>query len=182
MADDNGELFWYDPDPRAILPLDQFHISRSLTRTVHQRRFQVRINTAFDAVIHACSQPAPGREHTWISVDIIAAYKQLHRLGFAHSVETWYEGALVGGLYGVAVNAFFAGESMFSHARDGSKIALVHLVDHLRRQGFLLLDVQFLTDHLQRFGAIEIPRAVYRERLAHAINFPVPFSSVQQKS
>lgn len=177
MADEDGTIYWYDPDPRAILPLnDRFHVSRSLQRTVQQAPYELRVNTAFGEVIRACAAPAPGRETTWISPEIIAAYEALHRLGFAVSVESWQDGAPVGGLYGVAINGFFAGESMFSRARDASKVALVHLVERLRRNGFHLLDVQFMTDHLRRFGAVEIPRAVYKARLARALQAPAHFT------
>jgi leucyl/phenylalanyl-tRNA--protein transferase len=175
MADEDGEIFWYDPDPRAILPLDGFHVSRSLRRKVRQGRFEIRLNTSFPAVIRACAKPGRDRETTWINNEIIERYIDLHRLGYAHSVETWMDGELVGGLYGVAINGLFAGESMFSERRDASKLALVHLVEHLRQQGFVLLDVQFMTEHLRRFGAVEISRADYHERLARAISHPVSF-------
>ena len=176
MADDNGEIGWYDPDPRAIIPLDRFHVPRSLERVLRQNRYEVRMNSDFEAVIRACAQPAPGREETWISEEIIVAYLELHRLGFAHSVEAWKEGELAGGLYGVAVNALFAGESMFTRMRDASKVALVHLVAHLRERGFQLLDVQFMTEHLRRFGAVLIPRRTYKARLARALRTPVQFT------
>lgn len=176
MADDDGALYWYDPDPRAILPLEKLHVSRSLQRTVRQRRYDVRVNTAFESVIRACAVPAPGRELTWISPEIVAAYERLHRAGFAHSVEAWRAEELVGGLYGVAINGFFAGESMFSHARDASKVALVALVERLRERGFKLLDVQFMTEHLRRFGAQEISRAAYQARLAQALRVPARFA------
>ncbi len=176
MSHDDGEIYWYDPDPRAIIPLDHFHIPRSLARTIRQGKFNVTINTAFSAVIHACSSPAAGREETWISSDIILAYTELYHLGFAHSVECWYAGELVGGLYGVAINGFFAGESMFTHLRDASKVALVYLVNRLRASTFKLLDIQFMTEHLRRFGAVEISRAVYRTQLAHALEVPTRFT------
>jgi leucyl/phenylalanyl-tRNA--protein transferase len=169
MAGESGEIYWYDPDPRAILPLDTFHISRSLRRAVGREDYEVRHDSAFGEVIRACAAPAPGREDTWISEEIITAYDELARLGFAHSVEIWRDDRLVGGLYGVALNALFAGESMFARERDTSKIALVHLVTHLRRQGYLLLDIQFMTDHLRRFGAVEIPRREYKQDLAAAL-------------
>jgi len=175
MAHDDGQIVWYDPDPRAILPLDQFHIPRSLARTIRRGRFQVRVDTAFAAVIRACAEPAPGREETWIDETIISAYSRLHQLGFAHSVETWLDGELVGGLYGVAVRGLFAGESMFSRGRDASKVALVWLVEHLREQQFQLLDVQFTTPHLRRFGAVEIPRSEYKRRLQAALAVPTRF-------
>jgi leucyl/phenylalanyl-tRNA--protein transferase len=175
MAHDDGEIHWYDPDPRAILPLDAIHISRSLRRTVRQGKFEVKVNTAFTAVIHECATSTPGREKTWISEEIIAAYSHLHRLGFAHSVEAWRHGRLVGGLYGVAVQGLFAGESMFSRERDSSKVALVFLVNRLQRRRFQLLDVQFMTDHLRRLGAIEIPALTYKIRLAKALTVSTRF-------
>lgn len=180
MADEDGELYWYDPDPRAILPLDRLHISRSLSRIVRQGRFRITTDNDFGVVIRACAQPGPGRDVTWISEDIIDSYTELHRLGYAHTVETWLDGELVGGLYGVAVNGFFAGESMFSRVRDASKVALVFLVEYLRKQGFLLLDVQFMTDHLRHFGAIEIPRSDYRRRLARAITVPAFYRRIDR--
>lgn len=175
MADPDGTIYWYDPDPRAIIPLDQFHTPRSLARKVRQGDFEIRFDFNFRAVIEACAAPAPGRETTWINQEIIKNYCDLHGLGFAHSVETWIEGQLAGGLYGVSVRGLFAGESMFSRATDSSKIALVYLVEHLRRRGFALLDIQFITEHLRQFGAIEIPRSEYHARLAHALSLPVEF-------
>lgn len=169
MADEDGTIYWYDPDPRAILPLDTFHIPHSLVRTLRRGNFEVRVDTTFRTVIQACAEPAPGREITWINSEIIEAYCELHALGFAHSVETWIEGKLTGGLYGVSLGGFFAGESMFSRAADSSKIALVYLVERLRAGSFCLLDTQFMTDHLRRFGAVEIPREEYQIRLAQAL-------------
>ena len=169
MADEDGAIYWYDPDPRAIIPLENFHVSRSLARTIKQGKFEIRVDSAFRAVMEACAEPTPGREVTWISAKIIEAYCELYALGFAHSVETWLEGKLVGGLYGVALRGLFAGESMFSRSRDSSKVAMFYLVERLRRGGFVLLDTQFMTDHLRRFGTIEIPREEYQARLAHAL-------------
>jgi leucyl/phenylalanyl-tRNA--protein transferase len=169
MADEDGTIYWYDPDPRAIIPLDNFHVPRSLARTIRRGQFEVRVDTTFRVVMAACAEPSPGREVTWISPEIITAYSELHTLGFAHSVECWRAGELVGGLYGVSLGGLFAGESMFSWATDASKVALVYLVERLRRGGFVLLDTQFMTDHLRRFGAIEIPREEYQVRLAHAL-------------
>lgn len=174
MAEDD-EIYWFDPDPRAIIPLNGFHVSRSLRRAVRQKRFDVRLNTAFSAVMRACAAPAPGRESTWISEEFIEVYTRLHHLGFAHSVESWQNGELVGGLYGVSVCGLFAGESMFSRARDASKVALVHLVEHLNAQNFVLLDTQFMTEHLRQFGAIEIPRAEYHLRLQKALGVSARF-------
>jgi leucyl/phenylalanyl-tRNA---protein transferase len=175
MAHDDGQIYWYDPDPRAILPLETFRASRSLRRTVKRGRFQITINQAFAAVIHACAQARPGRDETWISPEIMTAYSQLHDLGFAHSVESWLDGRLVGGLYGVAIRGLYAGESMFSEVSDASKVALVHLVDGLVKGNFQLLDVQFATPHLVQFGAIEIPKLEYQVRLAQALAVPAQF-------
>jgi len=166
MAEDDGTLYWYDPDPRTILPLDDnFYVPRRLARTVRQGKFEIRIDHDFKAIMKQCAI----RPKTWISDELIETYTALHHAGFAHSVETWQNGRLVGGLYGVAVNGLFAGESMFSHERDASKVALVHLVQRLRERNYLLLDVQFSTDHLARFGAISIPRLEYHSRLSEAL-------------
>jgi len=170
MADDNGEIYWYDPDPRALIPIDDtFYVPRRLRRTVRKGIFDVRIDTNFRGVMQACARPSPGREDTWISEEIIEAYTALHRLGFAHSVEAWHDGKMVGGLYGATVRGLFAGESMFSHMSDASKVALVHLVERLRRGGFVLLDTQFMTEHLSQFGTFEVSREEYKRRLAHAM-------------
>ncbi|MFW5943597.1 MAG: leucyl/phenylalanyl-tRNA--protein transferase [Chloroflexota bacterium] len=177
MAGEDGAILWYDPDPRAIMPLEEFHIPRRLARTVRQEPYEIRVDTAFADVIDRCAAPAPDRRQTWISPTLIEVYKELHRLGFAHSVEAWQDGHLVGGLYGVALNSLFAGESMFSRARDASKVALVHLVRRLQQRKFLLLDIQFLTEHLAQFGAIEIPRGEYKARLQQAILKPNRFET-----
>jgi len=169
MAQPDGRIYWYSPDPRAIMPLDGLHVSQSLRRVIHHGRFEIRFNTAFAEVIAACAAPAPGRLSTWISAEIESAYANLHRLGFAHSVEAWLDGELAGGLYGVSVRGLFAGESMFSRQRDASKIALYYLVIHLRERGFQLLDVQFQTPHLERLGAIEISRRQYLRLLRRAL-------------
>ncbi|MEM7030810.1 MAG: leucyl/phenylalanyl-tRNA--protein transferase [Chloroflexota bacterium] len=175
MADDDGTIYWYDPDPRAILPLDYFHIPRRLARTVKSGQFEVKFDTAFRRVMELCAAPRPGHDATWISDDIINVYTELHEAGFAHSVETWQGDRLVGGLYGVSICGLFAGESMFSRQRDASKVALVHLVAHLRVQGFTLLDTQFNTPHLSRFGVIEIPRNDYKMRLDGALRVAARF-------
>lgn len=167
MADATGTIYWYDPDPRAIIPLDTFHVPRRLQRTVKQQKFEVRFNSAFRAVMLACADRS--RPGGWIDDSIINAYCRLNALGFAHSVECWQDGALVGGLYGVALRGLFAGESMFSHQRDASKVALVHLVAHLKQQGFVLLDTQFQTEHLAQFGTVEISAEAYRTRLEAAL-------------
>jgi leucyl/phenylalanyl-tRNA---protein transferase len=176
MADEGGEINFYDPNPRAIIPLDTFHVPRRLGRTVRNGGFEIRVDTAFRAVVEACAAPTAGRESTWIDDQIVAAYTQLHSLGFAHSVEAWRGGELVGGLYGVALRGLFAGESMFSRERDASKVALVHLVERLRRGGFVLLDTQFVVGpHMLQFGTIEIPRSEYRRRLAEALAVEATF-------
>lgn len=175
MADEVGEILWYDPEPRAIIPLDTFHVPRRLARTIRNAGFETRVDTSFRRVMELCAEPAPDRDGTWISPELIEVYTTLHQLGFAHSVETWQDGRLVGGLYGVAVRGLFAGESMFSRATDASKVALVRLIERLRRGGFVLLDTQFITSHLARFGAVEIPRREYRARLTRALQVEAVF-------
>ena len=175
MAEPDGTIYWYDPDPRAIIPLDNFHVSRKLARRMRQGGFEIRVDTDFRAVMTACAEPQPGRETTWINNEIIDSYFVLHQLGFAHSIETWIDGELAGGLYGVSIRGLFAGESMFSRATDASKIALVYLVEHLRRRQFVVLDTQFMTEHLRKFGAIEIPRAEYKKRLVRALRAEAEF-------
>ena len=164
-----GRIEWFSPDPRGILPIQTFHAPSRRRRVVRQSRFTIRIDTAFEAVMRACAH----RDETWITEDIVASYVSLHRLGFAHSVETWQDDQLVGGLYGVALGGAFFGESMFHTATDASKVALVALVERLRARGFVLLDTQWVTPHLAQFGGVEIPRADYLERLATAITLPV---------
>ncbi|MBK6855898.1 MAG: leucyl/phenylalanyl-tRNA--protein transferase [Microthrixaceae bacterium] len=160
---------WWSPDPRGVIPLDGLRISRSLRRSC--QRYQVRVDTAFDRVIAACGDPR--RDHGWINRSIVDAYTHLHQMGWVHSVETWTpEGELVGGLYGVAVGGLFAGESMFSHRTDASKVALVELVERLRTGGTTLLDVQWTTDHLESLGAVDVPRAGYVAMAAEAVALP----------
>ena len=154
---DDPNLFWVSPETRGVLPLDDFHVPHRLARTVRSDRFEVRVDTAFADVMRACAAPAPGREESWINAEILAVYTALHERGHAHSVECWREGELVGGLYGVNLGSAFFGESMFMRERDASKVALVHLVARLIKGGFTLLDAQFLTDHLARFGARRDP-------------------------
>ena len=174
--DDAGRIYWYDPDPRAIIPLDDaFHVPHSLARTIRKGAFEVRVDTAFRATMTACGVTSETRAETWISPQLIDLYTQLHHAGYAHSVETWRDGVMVGGLYGVALGGLFAGESMWSRERDASKVALVALVERLRAAGFALLDTQFMTPHLARFGAHEIPRAEYRRRLATALTVEANF-------
>jgi len=167
---DDPTLYWVSPDMRGIIPLDAFHVPRRLARTVRSDRFIVTADAAFRDVMLACAAPAPGREETWINDEIMRLYCALHNSGHAHSIECWRNGELVGGLYGVRLGAAFFGESMFSRQRDASKVALVHLVEGLRRGGFALLDTQFTTAHLARFGAIEIPRERYLLKLHDALN------------
>jgi leucyl/phenylalanyl-tRNA--protein transferase len=172
MAERRGDptLYWVSPEKRGIIPLDTFHVPHRLARTVRSGVFTVTADTVFRDVMQACAAPAPGREETWINDEILRLYCALHASGHAHSIECWQDGALVGGLYGVRLGAAFFGESMFSRQRDASKVALVHLVDGLKRGGFVLLDSQFLTAHLARFGAVEIPREQYLMKLAHALS------------
>jgi len=172
---DSPSLFWVSPDERGILPLESFHVPRRLARTVRSNRFRLTINQAFDQVMGACAESQPGREQTWINAEIVSLYTALHTIGHAHSVECWREDRLVGGLYGVSLGAAFFGESMFSRERDASKVALVHLVTRLIDRGFELLDAQFITDHLARFGAIAVPRNEYLELLEAAIARPAEF-------
>ena len=159
-------ILWWSPNPRAIFELDQFHISRRLGRTLRSGKFQTTINASFAAVIRGCAARSEG---TWITRDMIAAYEHLHELGHAHSVESWFDGELAGGVYGVAIGAFFAAESMFYRVTDGSKVALASLVERLREKGFELLDTQFVTEHTRKLGASEIARNAYLMRLKHAI-------------
>ncbi len=170
-----SEIHWIDPELRGVLPLDGLYVSKRLRRTLRGRRFEVRADSAFDQVIKGCATPAPDRRDTWINPSIERLYTDLHHMGFAHSVECWRDGELVGGLYGVSLGAAFFGESMFSRERDASKVALVHLVYRLRRGGFLLLDTQFQTPHLSRFGVVEISRDDYRAQLARAIRRQAQF-------
>lgn len=169
MADPDGEIGWYAPDPRGVLPLDAFHVSKTLAKTVRQGRFEVAVDRDFEGTMRACAEPAPDREGTWISEELIEAYVALHERGYAHSVECWRDGAFAGGLYGVALRGAFFGESMVTRVRDASKVALVALVERLRAGGFVLLDTQMATPHVARFGAVEIPRAAFERRLAVAL-------------
>ncbi|KQX64456.1 leucyl/phenylalanyl-tRNA--protein transferase [Angustibacter sp. Root456] len=172
-ANGRAPLGWWSPDPRGVLPLDGVRVTRSLRRVLP--RFEVRVDTAFAAVVQACADPSrPGR---WITPGVADAYQRLHELGWAHSVECWHEGRLVGGLYGVAIGGLFAGESMFHRERDASKVALVALTDLLREGGDVarrLLDVQWRTDHLATLGVVEVSRQEYRQRLATALTLPLP--------
>ena len=167
---DNNALYWIEPERRGILPLDAVHIPKSLARTIRRGGFEVKINNDFDAVIEGCAEPRAGRRSTWINGRIRSLYRELFALGHCHTVEVWQNGELTGGLYGVHIGRAFFGESMFSRARDASKIALVYLIARLKHGGFTLLDTQFITDHLERFGAVEISRQAFQQRLETALN------------
>lgn len=170
MAVATGEIRWFSPDPRGIIPLEAFHVSRRLARVVRSGGFTIAINRDFRAVIRACATADRDDEGgTWIDEQIHESYCALHEAGYAHSVEAWHDGVLAGGLYGVALGGAFFGESMFHRVTDASKVALVALVDRLRERGFSLLDTQWTTDHLARFGAVDIPRREYLGRLAGAL-------------
>ncbi len=171
MSLENGEIGWFSPDPRGIIPLDTFHVPHGLARTLKKHAFAIRLNHDFEAVMRACAE----REDTWISEEIIESYVALHRLGFAHSVEAWNENGLAGGLYGVCLGGAFFGESMFHTETDASKVALVALVDHLRERGFALLDTQWITPHLAKFGAMELPKKTYLARLQSALKLDCVF-------
>ena len=173
---DDPELFWVDPRRRGILPLDAFHVARRLRRVVRRQIFEIRCDSAFEDVIRACAEANEKRPNTWINDEIVRLYAALFARGAAHSVECWRVGELVGGLYGVSLGAAFFGESMFSVETDASKVALVHLVARLRLGGFRLLDTQFLTPHLARFGGIEISRRHYHRLLADALTYRAVFS------
>jgi leucyl/phenylalanyl-tRNA--protein transferase len=178
MAIDGGEVRWYSPDPRGVIPLDRFHLPSRLARLVRGGRFRIEVNRRFEDVMRACAETERKEEDagTWISDEILASYVELHRLGLAHSVEAWLDDRLAGGLYGVALGGAFFGESMFHHVTDASKVALAALVERLRTRGFRLLDVQWVTPHLEQFGAIEIPRAAYLKQLDQALAVKAEFS------
>jgi leucyl/phenylalanyl-tRNA--protein transferase len=180
-ATDPG-LFWVEPDLRGVIPLDAFHVSRSLRKELARARFELRVDTAFAEVIAACAAETPTRPKTWINHRIVRLYTGLHRLGHAHSVECWRDGELAGGLYGVRLGAAFFGESMFARQTDASKVALVHLVARLRAGGFRLLDTQFTTPHLKRFGAVDVPKARYAEMLRQAIAADADFFAIDREA
>lgn len=166
---DDLDVQWVSPMIRGVLPLETFHVPRRLRKTVRRKPYRICINSDFEGVIHACAEPRGSRADTWINNQIIRVFCQLHELGYAHSVEAWRDGHLVGGLYGMALGGVFFGESMFSSEPDSSKIALIHLAAFLKRGNFVLLDTQFVTDHLRQFGAVEISGAVYLRRLHEAL-------------
>jgi len=177
---EDDEVLWIDPKRRGVIPLEEFHVPRSLVKTLRHKPFEVRCDTAFAEVIAACAAPRPGHEETWINEPIEELFNELHAMGLAHSVECWRDGELVGGLYGLALGAAFFGESMFSRRTDASKVALCHLVAILKAGGFLLLDTQFITEHLSQFGAREIPRGEYQKRLAEALRFEAVFQGLSE--
>ncbi|HWA23381.1 MAG TPA: leucyl/phenylalanyl-tRNA--protein transferase [Caulobacterales bacterium] len=175
-AREDRRLFLIDPEKRGVLPLEGFHVPHRLARTIRSERYVVTVDRDFPAVLRACAAVFPGREDTWINDPIIDLYERLHKMGFAHSIECRRDGDLVGGLYGVSLGAAFFGESMFSRARDASKVALVHLVARLTVGGYTLLDSQFWTPHLGQFGAIEMDRAEFKRRLDDALKQPADFA------
>ncbi|MEM8702463.1 MAG: leucyl/phenylalanyl-tRNA--protein transferase [Pseudomonadota bacterium] len=173
-ADDPG-LFWLEPEQRGILPFDTFHLPRRLRRTIRNDIFEIRVSTDFQRVIDGCAEPMPGRQKTWINREIRRLYGELFDMGYCHTVEAWQEGELVGGLYGVSLNGAFFGESMFTFRTDASKVCLAHLVARLIVGGYSLLDTQFVTDHLSKFGTLEVSQADYNERLSEALKLENDF-------
>ena len=169
MAEETGEIFWYSPDPRAIIPIQSYKPAKSLKPIINQKRFEIRIDTSFEQVMRNCALPRPTEPETWISEEIVQAYTELHKMGLAHSVEAWQDDKLVGGLYGVSLGAAFFGESMFSFVSNSSKVAFHYLIQILREQKYELLDSQFMNDNVLRYGAINIPRTAYIKRLAKAL-------------
>lgn len=180
MAVEKGDIRWYSPDPRGIIPLESFHVPSRLARVVRRGTFRIAIDTAFERVIRACAESKRDREDpgSWIDEEIIESYLALHELGIAHSVEAWRGDQLAGGLYGVALGGAFFGESMFHHETDASKVALAALVERLRARGYRLLDTQWLTDHLLQFGAIEVPRRRYLRMLEESLKIECGFGSL----
>jgi leucyl/phenylalanyl-tRNA---protein transferase len=179
---DDPALYWIEPEERGLLPLNGFHVSHSLRKAVRQKRFDIRIDTAFEAVLKGCAEKTPARDVTWINARILRLYVQLHKMGCGHSVECWQDGDLVGGLYGLRLGAAFFGESMFSRQTDASKVALVHLVARLNAGGFKLLDAQFVNAHLEQFGCYSVKKPEYRVLLDAALDQQGDFSLFQQDS
>lgn len=173
-ADDPG-LFWLEPEQRGILPFDAFHLPRRLKRTIRNDIFEIRVSTDFQRVIDGCAEPMPGRQKTWINREIRRLYGELFDMGYCHTIEAWLEGELVGGLYGVSLNGAFFGESMFTFRTDASKVCLAHLVARLIVGGYSLLDTQFVTDHLSKFGTLEVTQSDYNERLSEALKLETDF-------
>ena len=172
---EDQELFWVDPNMRGLIPLDQFHISRSLKKVIRRKTFEIRYDKEFQSVVRACAESRRNGDDTWINDKIVELYSALHKMGHAHSVECWQDQTLVGGLYGLSIGGAFFGESMFSRAKDASKVALVYLVARLRIAGYRLLDTQFITEHLKQFGAIEISRQDYHDLLGKALSHEADF-------
>ncbi len=172
---DDPTLYWIEPDQRGVIPLDTFHVPRSLSKIIRKGVFDIRVDTDFDGVISGCAELTSDRRETWINQPIRELYGELFHMGFCHTVECWKDGALMGGLYGIHIGGAFFGESMFSRIPDASKVALVHLRDRLKAGGFTLLDTQFVTDHLRKFGAHEVPRADYNELLQDALQIDSDF-------
>ena len=171
MGHDDGIIRWYSPDPRCIIPLDQFHTSKRLARTIRQGKFELKVNADFEKIMRLCAE----RESTWITDEIVRVYCELHKHGFAHSVEAYLDGEIAGGLYGVSIGGAFMGESMFHIATDASKVCLAYLVERMKERGFILLDSQYVTDHLSTFNAIQISREEYLERLRDALTLKCVF-------
>ncbi|MCK5575016.1 MAG: leucyl/phenylalanyl-tRNA--protein transferase [Sphingomonadales bacterium] len=182
MADsrEDDDIFWVEPEERGVFPLDTFHIPKSLVKTIKKEPFTVTVDRAFPAVMKGCASPLKGRDETWINHVIYDLYTQLHKEGFAHSVECWQDDKLVGGLYGISINGAFFGESMFHLKTDASKVALVYLVARLKHGGFKLLDAQFITEHLMRFGAVTMPQEKYLEKLREAVTVTADFYSLAE--
>lgn len=174
-SQDDTEVFWVRPEERGVIPLDRFHVPKSLAKKIRQRPFDIRFDSDFAGVIEGCAETRLGRTSTWINQPIREAYRALFERGNCHTVEAWQDGRLVGGLYGVTLGRAFFGESMFARERDASKICLAHLVERLKERGFILLDTQFTTDHLKRFGAIDVPRARYETLLEEALQGAAEF-------
>ena len=180
-ADDPG-LFWLEPERRGILPLESFHLPKRLRRTIRNDVFEIRVSTDFQGVIDGCSEPMPGRQKTWINSEIRRLYGELFDMGYCQTVEAWSDGELVGGLYGVSLNGAFFGESMFTFKSDASKVCLAHLVARLAAGGYSLLDTQFVTDHLSKFGTQEIPQADYNKRLSDALKLETDFYALSPQA
>lgn len=176
MADPDGTIYWYAPQMRAVIPIYQFKPSKSLRPVINQKRFEVKVNANFEATMRNCAKPRSDTDETWISDEIIAAYTDLHQRGLAHSVETYQNGKLVGGLYGVSIGGAFFGESMFHAVSNASKVAFFYLIENLKHQKFQLLDSQFMNDNVERYGAYEIPKDAYEAELAKAIRLKVGFT------
>ncbi len=178
---DDPQLYWIEPQVRGILPLDRVEVPKRLERTIRQQPYEIRIDTDFEGVIAGCAASRPGRRTTWINERIRKLYRELHRLGYCHTVEVWHEGQLVGGLYGVALGGAFFGESMFSEMRDASKIALIYLCARLISGGFVMLDTQFVTDHLRQFGTIEVDRPDFHRQLERALRTEGDFFHLERE-